>query len=310
MAKKSPRLVSLCVAVLCPALFMVGPAAGESLSFTDASAGVATIGVARGVAVADYDGDGWDDVYVSVVDGVSSLFRNRQDGTFEDVGARAGVAVQGKSAVALWGDVDGDGRPDLFVGQRWGSVNRLFLQNEDGTFRDEGSVSGIDRRARVATAAFGDFDNDGKLDLFLATLASPDLLYRGAPGESDAFFVDITEEAGVAGLSSSTPMQATWVDFDRDGDLDLFAVHDGYSVESRLYRNDGRLPLVDVAPEANIASVGVGYSMGVAWGDVDGDGWPDAYVTRIDTGGLYRNNGNGTFRDVAIESGAARNGWG
>ncbi len=292
------------------------PSAAQTLRFHDVSeqADIATNGSGQGAAVHDFDGDGWDDVFVAVTQGASALFRNNRDGTFTDVAAAAGVAVTGGYTVALWGDVNNDGLTDLFVGRKTSGANKVFLANGDGTFEDATMASGISVDANVASAALGDFDLDGSLDLFLAVDRAPDLLYRNTAGTKTALFEDVTDRAGISGPPVSVPMQATWADYDRDGDLDLLCVHDSRT-PSRLYRNAGYLPLSDVASAARIDTYPTETTccnMGIAWGDYNGDGWLDAYVTRIGQGGLYRNNGDGTFDDVAASLGADRNGmsWG
>ena len=291
-------------------------ASAQSIVFEDVSerTGLATDGGGHGVAVHDFDGDGWDDVFIAVSQGTSALFRNNRDGTFTDVAAGAGVAVVGSYNTALWGDVDNDGLADLFLGRGASGANKLFVNNGDGTFSDVSATSGLDPDAPIATAAFGDVDGDGALDLFVAVDRAPDALYRNTNGAGPTIFEDASDAAGINGQAESVPMQATWVDYDHDGDQDLFCVHDGRA-QSRLYQNYGFLPLIDVAASVQIHTYPTETTccnMGIAWGDFDGDGWQDAYVTRIAHGGLYHNNGDGTFTDVAEERGALHNGmsWG
>ncbi len=313
-----PIYICKCALRLWTALLVIIalPADAQTISFVDVSeqAGLRTSGVGYGVAVHDYDRDGWDDVFITTLNGSSKLFRNNGDTTFTDVTAVAGLSGIGAFAVALWGDVDDDGLTDLFLGRAASGASRIFRNVGGGMFEDISEVSGLDREAPIATAAFGDVNGDGGIDLFLAVHNRSDLLYRNTAGVGDSVFEDISETSGIGGPAHAVPMQATWVDYDRDGDLDLFCVHDG-RLESRLYENDGSWPFRDVAlarrihvyPDASVCC-----NMGTAWGDFDGDGWMDAYVTRIGTGGLFRNNGDGTFTDEAEERGAARNGmsWG
>ena len=284
----------------------------QSVSFEDMSdsAGLTTAGPSNGISVHDFDGDGWDDIFIATSKGPSKLFRNRGDATFEDVTEAAGLSTIGAATVALWGDVDADGIADLFVAADGG--NRLFRNRGDAAFEDITGISGIDTFAVPATAAFGDVDGDGALDLFLAVDRGPDILYRNTLDR--VIFVDASAQAGIAGSSHVVPMQVTWVDYDYDNDLDLFCVHDGKD-RSRLYRNAGFLPLIDIASTSRIdryPDASVCCNMGTAWGDFDGDGFQDGYVTRIGRGGLFRNNGDGTFDDVAAERGVDRNGmsWG
>ncbi len=299
--------------ILLPALILLvgaGNSLGQNVQFTDtsASAGISTGAGATGVSAVDFDNDGWDDITLALNGLRPALFRNRHDGTFENIAETAGIKGGGNLAVVLWADINRDGFPDLFVGQRTGGHNALYVNNGDGTFRDIAASAGIDTTASVGSAAFGDFDEDGYVDLFLAIDRAPDLLYENA---GDLTFKDVSVAAAVQGPPDGVAMQATWIDFDLDGDLDLFATHDG-TTPSRLHINPGHLPLLDGAAEARIADTGSGNSMGIAWGDINGDGWPDAYVSRIGRAGLYLNDRSGHFTDVAVDRGAEHNGmsWG
>lgn len=303
-----------------------GPGAAQHLQFTTVP--LPASGIGHGAAVADFDQDGWMDVMLAMENGASVLLRNNgpngESGpTFTDVTDAAGVRTPGTAVNPLWADVNNDGHPDLFIGIRSGTApNALYLNNGDAgpgtspTFTRAGAGSGLDLQDRVGAAAFGDFDNDGGIDLFIATREGPDRLYRNT-GAGPVWFEDVSGRAGIGGIDGSIAMQATWVDVDRDGDQDLFAVHDG-TFPNRLYLNEGFLPLREVARATGIDDVGSGNGMGIAWGDPNGDGRPDAYVTRIGTGSLYQNLGPfgpGTppaFSDVAAAAGAVRNGmsWG
>jgi hypothetical protein len=281
------------------------------MRFVDASAaaGIDTSGPAYGVAVADYDADGFEDLYFAAHRGRSALYRNRGDGTFEPATEQAGVAVAGEAVNPLWGDVDNDGDADLFVGVQsyTGRSSRLFLNNGDGTFADATASSGLDSSAVVGSAAFGDYDADGGLDLFVATRDSYDRLYRNT-GDPGRRFVDIAGEVNVLGYPESIAMQATWADYDLDGRLDLLAVHDG-NLAGRLYRQSSGYPRFQQANDH--AGLAVARSaMGVAWGDYNNDGFPDVYVTNIAEANLFRNLGGGRFEDVTASTGTTRNGMG
>ena len=286
-------------------------AEGQDIRFEDASsiAGLQTEGGGYGVAVGDYDNDGWDDIYLAAENGHSALFRNTGGGLFEDVTGDAGVAVAGNAVSPLWADINNDGVLDLFVGVGSGNAqSRFFLGTGTGSFVDISAEIGIDLSADVGSAAFGDVDNDGWVDLFMATRNSKDRLYRNV-FDGERYFEDVSDRAGIGGVDFSVAMQATWIDYDRDADLDLFAVHDG-NLKSRLYRNLSFLPLIE---STNSARLEVARSaMGVAWGDYDNDGWPDVYITNIDRGNLFRNKGDGTFEDVTALTGTQLNGmsWG
>lgn len=291
----------------------LGPSIGraQSIQFEDVSerAGVITDGRSHGMAVADFDRDGWDDLYIAADAGRSVLFRNRGDGTFEDVTDAAGAAVPGNAVNPLWGDVNNDGYLDLFVGVRYdSSPSAFFLGTAGGGFVDVSDRVEIDMNASVGSAAFGDYDNDGRLDLFIATRDSGDRLYRNVY-DGVRFFEDVSDRAGTGGIGGSIAMQATWIDYDLDNDLDLFAVHDG-NLKSRLYRNPGFLPMMDMTSSSGLEVARS--AMGVAWGDYDNDGWMDVYITNVSRGNLFRNRGDGVFEDVSEETGTWRNGmsWG
>ena len=291
----------LCIAA---GLVLAGGASAQPISF-HAGPVLETDGEGRGVAVHDYDGDGYDDIFLAVLRGTSVLFRNQGDGTF----AETSLKVRGTFNVALWGDLDRDGNADLYLGGA--GQERVLLQRTGGTFHDATAELGLEPGVTVATAAMADFDADGYLDIFAAVVDGPDRLYRNAEAMR---FEDVAAHAGVQGASYTRPMQATWHDYDGDGSLDLFCVHDGRE-RSRLYRNAGTFPFQDHAVRAGIHAYPapqVCCNMGVAWGDVDGDGRQDAYVTRIAHGGLFIGRGDGTFADESEQRGAHRNGmsWG
>ncbi len=274
------------------------------------AAGIWTTFQSYGVSVADYDRDGWDDILIVGRYGVA-LFRNNKDATFTDVTQAAGLRFTAHFVIGLFADLDNDGDSDLFLGRRdGGDRNHVFL-NENGSFVDLPGAAGIDTAVSIGSAAVGDYDNDGFVDLFLSTRGAADQLYRNTSDGSGIAFENVSSLSAMGGLSFSIGMQPTWIDFDHDGDQDLFVVHDAFDL-SRLYMNDGALPFPNIATPMNIANVGAGNSMGVTWGDYDRDGWQDVYVSRIDSAGLYRYAGSGPFQDVAALAGADSNGmtWG
>ncbi len=282
----------------------------------------------------DFDNDGRADVLVlrgGWLQGQgrirNSLLRNNGDGTFGDVTRAAGLAEPAyPTQAAAWGDYDGDGDLDLFVGNEGeehpeGAVlfpDNLYRNNGDGTFTDVAAAAGVAGRGYAKGAAWGDYDGDGDPDLYVSHIG-PNALYRN---NGDGTFTDVAPELGVtepAGRSF-----ATWFfDYDNDGDLDLFVACYRAEVENiaadvlgrptrpdlwpRLYRNDaGRF--TDVT-----AAAGLGHPslpMGANFGDLDGDGFLDIY---LGTGApayealmpnlLYRNRGDGTFVDVTYAAG-------
>jgi enediyne biosynthesis protein E4 len=296
----------------------------------------------NGVLLLDYDGDGLLDVYfvnaIRLLPGKktephsNTLYRNRGDGSFDDVTREAGV---GSSAFGVGGavsDVDNDGLPDIYV-TNWGP-NTLFRNNGDGTFTDATEASGVGDPRWSVGAAFFDPDEDGDSDLFVANYietswdevwaaervrlwrgrvkvldgprglaGSRDTYYRN---EGDGTFTDATEAAGFAGACRYT-MGVVSFDYDEDGDVDLYTAND--SMPNCLFRNrgDGTFEeagaLSGAAYNADGATQG---SMGVDVGDFDNDGRFDLVVTNFahDYDTLYRNLG-GSFVDHSFVAGLA-----
>ena len=243
-----------------------------------------------GVAFYDYDHDGWLDVFVPNgwrLDGFpqggepsNRLYRNNRDGTFTDVTEEAGLVRFGWANSVCVGDFDNDGNDDLFV-TYWGQ-NVLYRNNGDGTFSDVTADAGLggfpDRWNTGAT--FIDYDRDGHLDLFVANYVEADLDRLPLPGQGNN-----CEWKGVPVFCGPRGMRGT---------------------RNYLYRNNGDGTFSDVSEEAGIHSPSGYYGMTSIVTDVDEDGWPDIYVACDSTPSiLYRNNRDGTFTDIAVESGVA-----
>jgi len=293
-------------------LVQSGGLRAQSITFEDVSeqAGILTDVGVNGIAVADYNNDGWDDIFLGGEESGSILLMNQHNGRFVDVTESSGLAISGTVLNPLWGDINNDGYLDLFVGKLEGDVTcQLFLGSEEGVFEEITEQSGIEVSEEIGSATFGDYNMNGRLDLFVATRGSEDYLFENVHENSSVYFNDVSGRAGVGGEAFAIAMQATWVDYDGDHDVDLFAVHDG-NLKSRFYQNNSFLPLIEVSSSAKLQVARS--SMGVAWGDYNNDGWPDAYVTNIDQGNLFKNLGNGRFEDVTVESGSGLNGmsWG
>ena len=304
--------------------------------YAEIMAGYTALGAAA--AVADYDGDGWEDLFVtdSAAGGRNRLWRNLHGETgelrFADVAAEAGVAAgnddRNASADALWFDYDGDRRPDLFVVRFGGSI--LYRNLGGGRFADVTARAGLGARANAITAVAFDYDLDGDLDLFTGEyfrrvdLFDPDTP-RFFPESMEAAdngggvtvwrndggrFADATAEAGIA-LSGWT-LDLGHADFDGDGDDDLYVACDFGT--DRLLVNGGDGTFTDRTREA--IGIDTKKGMNADWGDYDGDGLLDLYVTNItddymrEGNFLWRNHGDGTFADVARETGTHDTGWG
>jgi phosphodiesterase/alkaline phosphatase D-like protein len=245
-----------------------------------------------GVAAVDLDGDGKPDLAVAnKVAGTLSVLRNL-DPPFLEVGAAAGVADTDQGEGVAWGDYDNDGDQDIYV-VNYGSANRLHRNNGNGTFTEVGASAGVADAGDGNGAAWGDYDNDGDLDLYLANNGTNRLFRNdGSTGFSEVGAAAHVDDAGYG-------QGVSWVDYDRDGRLDLYVVNHGSA--NRLYHNEGGV-FTEVGGAAGVADAGLGYE-GV-WGDYDNDGDSDLYLTNNGTNRLHRNDG-GTFAEVGSSAGVA-----
>jgi hypothetical protein len=209
----------------------------------------------------------------------------------------------GMSVPAGWGDIDNDGSLDLFVGN-WNARNWLFRNNRDGTFtKVQSAVEGADVSALPFSSAWGDYDNDGWLDLIVAhhSGTAPHALYRNTGGGT---FVKMTTVVGPVVSTPSTAHSVAWGDYDNDGWLDVFIGNGTASTSSRdlLYHNDGtgRFEAVVNAITTPVLSTCQG-----TWCDFDNDGDLDLFVTHYQNQGnaLYRNDGAGRWVDIAATNG-------
>jgi hypothetical protein len=299
-----------------------------------------------GVALIDYDRDGWPDIYFTNAQSVSmalagekarsALYHNNHDGTFTDVTDKANVAYPCWAMGAVVGDYNNDGWADLLVTCFGGVV--LYRNNGDGTFTDVTKLSGLGNDAGWSTgAAFGDYDNDGYADLFVAHYVdlslnnlptfgssktckyhgidvqcgpkglkgSADNLYHN---NGDGTFTDVSAKAGVDDPKNRFGLTAVWEDFNNDGLLDLFVANDGQP--NYLYRNDGNGHFTDVAYLAGTAVSQDGAeqaNMGIALGDYLHNGLFSIAITHFSDEymALFRNDGSMNFTDFSYSSGIA-----
>ncbi len=296
-----------------------------------------------GIAVFDYDNDGWMDILLvngSTLEDVragrchtSKLYRNNHDGTFTDVTAKAGITHCGWGFGAAVGDYDNDGWEDVYITYLDGGV--LYHNNGNGTFSDVTTKAGVgNARHWGMSAAFGDYDNDGYLDLYVANYVDLDLdhlpefgqgpfcQYRGIPvscgprglkggrdrlyhNNGDGTFTDVTEKLNID-LESNYGLGVLWLDYDLDGCLDLYVADD--STPSMLYHGDCKGHFTEVGMTAGVAYSADGREqagMGVDSTDYDNDGWPDIIKTNFsdDSNNLYHNDRNGEFTDQAGAAG-------
>jgi hypothetical protein len=313
-----------------------------------------------GVAMLDYDNDGWLDIYLvngstyEALDGKeaapkAALFHNNHDGTFTNVAEKAGVTNERWGGGVAVGDYDNDGWPDLYV-SNYGK-NRLYHNNHDGTFTDVAEKAGVTLGGWSTGASFGDYDGDGKLDLYVpgyvhfdrqnlpdpgskavgyagcqfrgvSVMCGP----RGLQGEKDHLFhnngdgtfTETTEKAGVADTNGYYGFTAIFVDLNNDGKVDLIVADD--STPNYLYINKGNGTFEDDSYASGYALNQDGRetaSMGIAVGDYQNNGQLDLLNTTFsdDYKVLYRNEGDANFSDISYKAGLAQTtipflGWG
>jgi enediyne biosynthesis protein E4 len=320
--------------------------------------------IGTGVAIGDYDNDGRPDVFVVSKTETSRLFRNLGNWKFQDVtdaaglnpaagwlssakslfgmgGGSSGDPVENWKQGATFADVNNDGRLDLYV-CRFGAPNWLFINQGNGTFKEEAAARGLAVNSASGIAAFCDYDRDGWLDVYLQTNmldaakgpnGERDLLFRN---KRDGTFEDVTARAGIAGEGCGH--SAVWWDYDADGWPDIYVAND-FAVADKLYRNNGDGTFTDVIHR--VVPHTPHYAMGADFGDVNNDGLLDFLVADMaasshvrDQRGmagsrsrgqknpaepneapqymrnaLYLNTGRGVFLEAALLAGVAATDW-
>ena len=276
----------------------------------------------RGIAIFDYDNDGYLDILIAAAHGGCNLYHNNGDGTFTDVSIGSGFDACVNGFAITVGVYDNDGYPDVFVTRLgfYAGECQLFHNNGDGTFTDVTKAAGLKVWGPGFTASWIDYDGDGFIDLFIANNLGG-LFERKTPNRlfhnnGDGTFTEVTEAAG---LSTMWPtIGGAWGDYDNDGRPDLF-LSNGLG-RSQLYHNNGDGTFKDVSKEAGID--GITFGSPAFWWDYDNDGWmdiaqyvwsdhedvlhtlehgegpPDGHPMRV-----YHNNRDGTFTEVGRQLG-------
>src|SRR5579859_2694329 len=298
-----------------------------------------------GVILIDYDRDGWPDIYFTNAPTLDmamnhetargALYHNNHDGTFTDVTDKAGVGTPCFANGGAVADYNNDGWPDLYITCL--GANVLYRNNGDGTFTDVTAKAGVGDTRNSTGASFGDYDNDGFVDLMVTNYVDfhfenlpafgklPTCTFRGldvqcgprglkGAGDSlyhnngDGTFTDVSKSAGVDDPNGYFGLGVTWVDFNNTGRSDIFIAND--ATPNYLYKNEGNGKFTEIGLESgtSVSADGVEQAcMGVAIGDYLHTGLPSIYITNFENeyNTLYRNNGDWQFEDVSYKSGEA-----
>jgi hypothetical protein len=309
-----------------PAQFLIAPSAFESKEnvgrFIDVApeTGLNMVSSAGGVIAEDFANNGLLDIVTSGVEscGPMHYFRNNGDGTFTDRTESAGLGGQLAVLNLIQADYNNDGCMDILAlrgGWEFPQRKSLLRNNCDGTFTDVTDASGLGAElTSTQTAVWVDIDNDGLVDLFVGNESGPAQLFHN---EGNGKFRDIAVAAGVAGNGAPYTKSVTAGDFDGDGYMDLYISN--FNGPNMLYHNNGNSTFTNVTVQAGVP--GTGRSFAAWFFDYDNDGRPDIFVTsyfvsveetvrtylrlphNAPTMKLYRNLGDGTFRDVTVETG-------
>lgn len=279
-----------------------------TLSGLDANCGTSFLGM--GVSFCDYDGDGWDDItFATESSAILKFYKNLGGSFFEQTINISGINHQTKQI--NWVDFDNDGDKDLFITSDV-EGNKLFKNEGSLNFTDITAVSGLPTESLFTYgASWGDYNKDGYLDVFLSNrdpnLIIPNFLFKN---NGDGTFQDVSNSAGLINYGTLS-FCAAFFDYNNDGWQDIYVSKDKVSQENALYSNNGDGTFTEIG-EASGTNVAID-AMSTTIGDYNSDGWFDIYVTNGPLGNVFfKNNGDGTFSDIASISGTQFNsvGWG
>ncbi|MGH7495546.1 MAG: FG-GAP-like repeat-containing protein [bacterium] len=264
-----------------------------------------------GAVFGDYDNDSYLDVFFEDLAAPGRLYRNRKTGSFEQTNLRTRLTPHRETQGSAWGDFNLDGKLDLFIGNDFGR-NQLFQNLDYKSFNDVSLVAGVEAVGNTYGMSWGDYNNDGYPDAFLATCSNAleNSIKHLLRNNGDGTFTNVNAAAGVN--DSLMSWGIIWLDYDNDLDLDIYVANTeaaGRPGNDRLYRNNGNETFTDVAASAGVAGDADDYNFSAAVADFDNDGWVDIFVPVAPAPQkLYHNNGNGTFTEVSASTGIPEGG--
>ncbi|MCF6295315.1 MAG: FG-GAP-like repeat-containing protein [Flavobacteriaceae bacterium] len=260
-----------------------------------------------GACAGDIDNDGFDDLYVTVLNGSNKIYKNSNGNYFVDysnISKAIGQANDRTNTCAMV-DVDNDGDIDIYITNEY-TTNRIYLNNGVGIFTEATISLGLQTVQGGMGATFGDIDGDGDVDLYVVNWSSSNKLYKNLLKETGRLqFQDITDVTNVGGDNYTKSNSVIMSDIDNDADLDIYVTNRKKS--NKLYRNDGTGNFTDVTE-----AVGIVDSLktnGVLIYDFDGDGWKDIYLSNVGDNTLFKSDGKGKFTKQTIKYGANIDGY-